>query len=135
MGTFGAGPFDNDYAADFLIALERKDAGDLTPVATALRDGLADHSDSMDEAVAIGAAEVVAALLGHPHPGLPEVVAGWIAAGSLGDGALVTLAIDVVAQIRERSELLEMWAEFSPAKLPLWEASLSDLLSRLKLPT
>lgn len=109
MGTWGALPFDNDAALDWLADLERhgtaaiEDALDVTG-----RDAF--DSDEASEAVAAAATVAAAVEIGYAGR-LPDEVRAWLAEG----GAEVTPAlVDKAEQALEsvtNSELSELWAE------------------------
>lgn len=128
MGAWGAGPFDNDTASDWVWSLE-----DLDP--QALRDLLratarAEYLEAPEGAEALAAAEVVAAAAGAPTDPLPDEVRAWIAANpapaSEDDRRLAANAVRRVC--RSDSELAELWAEVEEDD---WTDHCEDLLARL----
>jgi hypothetical protein len=130
MGTWGAGPFDNDDASDWTYELAPD--GDVGVVEHALRAVGADGDTEPDAPTcqsAIAAAEVVAAGLGRPTPSLPEEVADWVAAHAdvpwLDE---VPGALGALDRIATGSELQVLWAESDETT---WRASLEDLRIRL----
>ncbi len=71
MGAWGYGPFENDDAMDFVGDLETATGtGHLSTILYAISDDRTEYVEAPESSVAIAAAEVVAALLGHPHPAL-----------------------------------------------------------------
>src|SRR5580765_4192633 len=98
MGTWGAGIFQNDWALDWLDDL--RGSGDVSLVRNALKvvtehggtkysppsilerlRGRYRHTDWLTagaSAKALGAAEIVASLLGHPPSKLPDGIAEWL---------------------------------------------------------
>ena len=139
MGIWGVESFANDDALDWLSRLDP--AAGPEPVVRELR-AVAETSDpyldSRTAAVALAAAELVAALQGRPHPQLPKAARNWVAAQILSgplDGApdfetlaLATQALDFVAT---SSELSALWSQ--RAEEPSWRAELDGLRMRLSL--
>ena len=130
MGAWGAGPFDNDDAADWVTVFERDPTGETVRAALAI-DG--DHYLDLPEGSAAVAAEVVAASLGQPGGYLPDTVAVWASehGGELGaaDAALSLAALDAV--VGDQSALRGLWAEDPPDAR--WLESVADLRRRLTL--
>lgn len=129
MGTWGIGPFDNDAASDWVEDLE--DADDLTLAIDALERVRTDqYVEADDAAVAVAAAEVVAAAGGRPHGDLPPEVAAWVARSDvtfLPEHA--EAAADAVGRVRAGdSELAELWADADDRS---WHGHLDDLSARL----
>jgi hypothetical protein len=131
MGAWGAGSFENDDAMDWIAELE--DEGLI--VAGAALQEIIEVADEYLEApacsAALAAAEVVAALRGHPAADLPEEVAAWIAAhpGDPGED-LVAVARRAVDAIAADSELAELWGE--SADQAGWQSAVTDLQTRLR---
>lgn len=140
MGVIGADPFENDDAREWLEGI---DAGHgSAPVVALLRrasEGAADpHLDARTSAMALAAAELVAALRGRPATALPRVAADWVAMVRAGDPAsdtpdeevlaLATRALDFVVT---SSALAELWSQRPDADH--WRARLDDLRMRLSL--
>ena len=129
MGAWGSGPFDNDAAADWGQDLE--DADDLTLAVDALARVSTDAYVEADEAaVAIAAAEVIAAVGGRPRSELPPEVTAWIARSSLVlDAEHAEAATAAVERVRAaESELAELWDEAEDSR---WRDDLDDLAERL----
>lgn len=127
MGAWGSDSFDNDTAADWVYSLE--EATDATLVRQTLADGSGDEPDADAASEAIAAAEVVAAGLGRPAADLPPSVTAWVADHGDEDWAsLAEPARAAVANIREASELAELWDESGADG---WHAALDDLAARL----
>jgi len=133
-GAWDIGPFDNDDALDWVYELEA--SSDLSAVEDAL--SAVANEDSYIEAptgsAAVAAAEVVAALLGKPHPQLPPEVVAWTKNRSLAkDNQLKQLARQVIAGVQDstKSELAQLWLE-SEEIFDEWKSSLSDLEQRLQ---
>jgi Domain of unknown function (DUF4259) len=128
MGTWDYHTFDNDDAADFAEAFR------LNPSEASLYEVLAtaaeadDYLEADEASQALAAAEIVAAILGHPAadflPGLLLAVNGMEI-----DDDLADLAVDAVEAVLRSSELQEQWAE--SADYARWQALQQDLLTRL----
>jgi hypothetical protein len=128
LGTWGAGPFDNDDASDWTYELAPD--GDVGVVDDALRAAVTDgQPDASTCQAAIAAAEVVAAGLGRPVTSLPEEVAEWVAAhADIAWSEHVPAALAALDRIVTASELQVLWAESDEAT---WRASGEDLRTRL----
>ena len=76
MGCWGIGTFENDDAADWVWSLEERDGRAVLEHALAApSDG--GYFEASKACETLVAAEVVAALLGHPATDLPLEVARW----------------------------------------------------------
>ena len=138
MGILGASPFENDDAREWLEGL---DAGDgAAPVIALLRrasEGASDpHLDARTAATGLAAAELVAALRGHPAPDLPRAAQDWVAAqaaaaptGDAPDEGTLALATRVLDFVVTSSALAELWSQRPDADH--WRARLDDLRMRL----
>ena len=131
MGAWNFGPFDNDDAGDWLYELEQ--SADALVIADALHRTTIfgeEYLEASDCSNAIAAAEVVAALRGHPVRNFPDNAKQWVDSHQgLDAAALVPAAIAALQRIRTDSELKELWDE-SP-KAPKWYATLDDVTNRL----
>lgn len=131
MGAWDFGPFDNDDASDWLYELE--DSSDTSVISAALSivTEIGDeYLEAPDCSNALAAAEIVAALCGHPITKLPGNAKEWVDAHrSLDVSLLVPTAQAVIQRIRNNSELKELWDD--SAKAAKWYATLDDLSSRL----
>ncbi len=134
MGAWGTGPFDNDDAGDFAIAVASKQ--DLTAIEAAFDRVLATANsplDASDASNAIAGAEILAMLLDHlsADTEYPEEIDEWAAAGNLvpSDALLAKArsAMDLV--LGEQSELRNLWAEGD--ELDAWKATVTDVKARL----
>jgi hypothetical protein len=125
MGAWGHQFDENDDAADWLA--DFADAPSWTKCQLALQ--FADEYIEADAAsCAIAAAEVVAAGLGKPNPGLDNAIAQWAAQNSDGAKTLRQTASAAVVKTEDESELQELWEEGDGAD---WHDTLDDLKSRL----
>ena len=128
MGTWDYRNFDNDDAADFAesFRLNPNEAVLYEALATAAE---ADETLELPEAAeALAAAEIVAAILGHPAPdflpGLTLAINGMDI-----DDDLAELATDAVQAVLRSSELQQEWAESE--QYEQWQQHQQDLLARL----
>ena len=129
MGAWGVLPFENDNASDWVWSLE--DAEDFSVLSEAL-DAVASQDDIFEDCEeAVAAAEVVAALRGHPLSELPDEVSAFIKkhGKKKPPAKLVELAVGVVRRISEDSDLRNRWQEAGSAED--WLKTTSDLLKRL----
>lgn len=132
MGAWGTGSFENDAAVDWLNELEHSDG--LNPVTEALAFvanlDLDEYLEVDEASAAVAAAEIVAALHGHPTYNLPERAQEWLAAHRFEVARdPVNLAVKAVSRVKADSELKELWDE-SP-DVSDWFAKIDDLLDRL----
>ena len=131
MGAWGAGPFENDDAADWVWDLE--ESSDDSVIASAL-GAVSDLSpdeylEAPDATMGLAAAEVVAAAFGSPAPILPEGVANWIAGSHVVMSPnLLDKARMTVERVSTNSELKELWDEAGDQQ---WLAHVFNLQARL----
>jgi hypothetical protein len=136
MGAWGYRSFENDSALDWAGDAEESD--DFSPVTDVLHRIVSASADDYlevdDASAAIAAAEVLAALLDRPTPGLPPNLKDWIAArrsdGYLATPDLVDLAERAIDRVLSNSELSELWDE--SAEPQEWRRSVADLQTRLR---
>lgn len=132
MGAWGVGGYENDDAGDWLFGLD--EVTDMGPIRAALTlSGTADHLEVREAAVALLAAELVAALAGVPAAVLPPDVRAWLSrvtplAPSPDDVAAALAALALVAG--DQSELAHLWAESDDALA--WLEYTTELASRLR---
>jgi len=129
MSAWGTGSFENDDAADWVYELEESSGTDAVEAALEAIDP-DDYPEAPDCNVAIAAAEVIAALRGHPLESLPAEVAAWVDENETDiDSDLVALALTAIQRIESDSELKELWNDAD--ELDSWSDALRDLESRL----
>lgn len=133
MGAWGPGSFDNDDAQDWLGELDgAEDTSVVCQALAAITDlEVGEYIDAPDAAIAIAAAEVVAAGIGSGIEPLPEVVATWL--DDLQpefDDPDARLAARAVERIRKDSELAELWDSSGDGSA--WQTCIDDLLDRLR---
>ena len=127
MGTWGAGGFENDEAADFVADITSVD--DIAAVFESLPEDSGADVDADEAARVIAAAECVAAMLGRPAGDMPNDLAPKLAGFGEPDPSLVESARDSLSRILSRSELADLWAEDDPAPFNLAVTSLIDRLN------
>jgi hypothetical protein len=129
MGAWSHTSFGNDDASDFVYEVEEDgEAAVLNAFEVIEYLKPDDYLESPDAAVALAAAELVAAASGKPPADFPEGAAN-VAKVVKADAALRARATAVVRRIADYSELKELWQE--SADFSAWKASLADLLERL----
>ena len=128
MGAFSIDNFDNDDAADWLADLAEPTA--TLQLAAALKLDDSGYLEAPQCSVALAAAEIVAALGGHPSSSLPDKAAAIVdRLGVAARPALTHAAIRAVKLVAQGSELQELWDETEDAAA--WHQLLRDLQSRL----
>lgn len=135
MGTWGAGTFDNDSAADFSAEFEEVDREEgLELIAGAIDDVLAeeDYLDSDFAVSAVVACEAIARLAGQGGElsAYSEALDGWVerCPGRI-DSDLTRRALQAIDRIMgPDSELPELWEGD-----PDWLAAMDDLKRRVTL--
>jgi hypothetical protein len=130
MGAWGAGTFQNDTAVDWVAQLQESSDDSLLRRAiepAAAIDG--SYLDSGVAAIALAAAEVVAAAKGQPGGDLPESLSSWVAqfGSDVGDDLPIP-ARQAVERIAASSELKELWDEAGDND---WNDVVGDLRARL----
>jgi hypothetical protein len=85
--------------------------------------------DDRAGARALAAAEVVAALNGHPADGLDGEVVTWAAGRPRVGADLLSRARAAVARVVGESELRDIWLD--AGSVAAWEAAVGELQSRL----
>lgn len=129
MGAWGAGPFENDDAADWVYELEG--VNDANVVREALDVSEAEYLEVDQGAVAVAAAAVVAAALGSGHLSLPDEVVGWLGhnRGSLTSSDALLAIAAAERTLAAESEIRELWDE---AEDDSWVQETESLVRRLR---
>jgi hypothetical protein len=133
MGAWGYGNFDNDDAADWVYEFETSGAG---AVSAALRGvsqrGGDEHLDASEAAIALAAAEIVAAAKDGDLTKLSETARRAFATHrqSVTRSLDVAGARGVVERILRQSELKELWEEGKDGQK--WLQEMDSLLARLR---
>lgn len=129
-GAWGAGSFENDDAMDWVAECVAGSGAQPVIAAFAKVQG-ASLVEAPDGSAAVAAAEVVAAALGKPRPGLPAELAGWLAKQPKpAIAAQASAARRALRKIEDpkASELRQLWSEGKSAQ---WLADVKDLETRL----
>ena len=130
MSIWGPGGFENDDALDWVAELA--DSDDDNPIIDALNtviDQADEFPETPDCAVAIAAAEAVAAWMGEPTEDCPEEVEAWVEGRPAPPATMISQARYVAEAISENSELKKLWKDSDDFEL--WQTSVNDLLGRL----
>jgi hypothetical protein len=131
MGAWDVGCFDNDDALDWVYELENTDGFDILAEAFENVIGQKDgYIEAPESAVAVCAAEVVAALLGSGADDLPDEVADWVEEKPEPSKTLVKMARTAISAVLDNSELKDLWEESD--SYDEWQANLQDQLERLE---
>ena len=136
MGAWGAGPFENDDAADFAAELEGLDADDGVQVLTdALAATDTEYVEAPDASIAVAAAQVVVWMRSPdalPDDAYAAEALTWItAAAPVPTADLLAAARRAVARVSgEDSELAELWADSDEADA--WRAALDRIDAALR---
>lgn len=130
-GAWGPGSFDNDDAIDWIAQCTQSNGAEAITAAlqVASKPGLIDAADG---AMAIAAAEVVAAAKGRPGKTLPPALRIWIKRQSTATIVkLAPVARKALANIKEPtvSELGQLWGESPGAG---WAQAVTELDLRLQ---
>jgi hypothetical protein len=132
MGAWSTSNFDNDDALDWLDDLCESDDDSAIKAAlvTVAQWPENEFLESIDCCIALVAAEIVAAALGHPAPDVPEEAEEWLDRNSPDVGTEeVNLARAAVQRILANSELKDFWK--STDSYEEWLEVVRDLENRL----
>jgi len=137
MGAWGPGSFQNDDALDWVDSLAEYD--DLSFITSTLERAIDEdlvtyhhnyvETENLDNVIA--AAEVVAAIKGHPGADIPEEVNEWIQMyHPVVDENIMELTRLVVARALETQELGDLWVDLSTYEA--WRNVIENLQLRLQ---
>lgn len=131
MGTWGAGPFENDGAGDLLAALR---AGDFD-IDDYCRHVDEDYVEVDDAQAAIALAEVVAVAHGirtatGELDGIDTVA--YVGALTADQRKWILTTLERAIADGDTSELYELWAENGPEELAQWRAPIAQRVSSLR---
>lgn len=137
MGAWGAKPFENDSAGDWLSdLLETEDLVFLEEtIEFVLHYEMGSEEPNFEAPesfvceIGIAAAETVAALLGQQSGDLPDTLLEWIANKPKPSNELAKKAIQIIDIVENGSELAELWNEGGVD--PEWAQELNGLRYRL----
>jgi Domain of unknown function (DUF4259) len=133
-GSWGEGSFENDAARDWAQDCAQGDlrGSGAEVVEAALQSALNSEFIEVDDgAVAVAAAEVIAAARGKPAADLPAELSAWLEQQSKpAIAALASKAREALERVRDPkvSELQQLWAENSKSR---WPARVREVESRL----
>jgi hypothetical protein len=131
MGAWGHKSFENDDALDWVADLEKStETNVIIEALNTVTDDAKDYLEAPECSIAIAAAEVVAALVGHGAASLPERVNEWLRGKPKPDPSLIAKARRAIVAVLADSELKELWEE-NIEDFQRWTAVLDDLNSRL----
>lgn len=138
MGTWGAKPFENDSAGDWLCdLLETEDLSFIEEtVEFVLQYEMGSEEPNFEAPesyvceIGIAAAETVAALLGQRSGDLPDTLLEWITNKPKLTNELAEKAIQIIDIVENGSELAELRNEGGVD--PEWAQELNDLRDRLR---
>ena len=122
MGAWGCRSFENDDAMDFAAEVLR---GGMASVVDAL--GVVSGAGAAEAGRALAAAEMVAAMLGHPAIDLPDDVRAWCVLQR--DSIDPQPAREAVIAVLSDSELADLWKESEEYRQ--WKVAVQHLLKRL----
>ena len=129
MGAWGHGNFDNDDAQDFMFELVEASESSLLEAAVTAVD-TDENPEAPECAIALAAAEIVAAIHLENFEELPEEVRAWIEEFEIEiTTEQVSAAAVAVAKIRLDSELQELWEDSE--EYDEWLALLTNLEANL----
>jgi hypothetical protein len=132
-GAWGYGSFENDDALDWVLELERASGPQFLQTTVQQVDTGTKYVEAPICAIALAAAEVIAAASGHPAKVLPSEVAAWIRRVRPTTSPLLLAAARAAVQkcrAPKDSELRELWQESKEEKA--WLDDTASLLARLK---
>jgi hypothetical protein len=133
MGSWGVHSLESDTARDWLAAAAPRGAAGLAAALGAVLD-----ADDLDVGVAecgLAAAEVVAALCGHPIDAEAMRLSGRFEVDEAAAEALRGDAVYAILRATgEASDLRRLWLDEGPDAYDAWIAALTDLRARLSRP-
>ena len=130
VGCWGHKVFENDDAQDWVAQMLEDGDSESTQRVLEKIPG-ATYPDASDCAMALAAAEVVAAARHRPSTNLPEEIHAWLLEHHLSaNESLTTFARKVVTSIKAHSELRDLWKD-SDDDFRKWNDVLDDLSDRL----
>ena len=131
MGSWAYDSFDNDDALDWVADLEESvGSNSIVEALAGVTNEADDYLEASECAMAIAAAEVVAALAGHRPSTLPEGVLEWLEGKKDPNLELRTKAQDAIDAVVNDSELKEQMEE-NKEDFPKWLDYLAQLRTRL----
>lgn len=129
MGGWGTGSFENDDVMDWTSELSTLAPADLGKILVDAADA-PEYLEAPAASIAVGAAEVVAALNGSPAVSAPKEIDAWVKKHPQAlTPALKDAALQAVDRVRRNSELKDLWMQADG--LNDWIEVLKDLQARL----
>ena len=130
-GAWGVGSFDNDDAMDWSqLCIESKGHAVIaSTLQTAMKSGAIEAPEG---AMAVAAAEVVAASKGRPNNALPKELADWLSRQPKQEIAkLVPEARKALMRVKDSqdSEVRQLWTESTHKQ---WVDAIAELVARLQ---
>ena len=134
MGAWGTGTFENDSALDWLDELGAQGASAVTDLIEEI--AASDYVEADMASALLVAGEAVAYAQGNGADELDDAHADVFDAHQDGlqklSGKVLADAIIRATSSAESSELVELWEEAESEEHQAWQASVEDLLDRLK---
>ena len=129
MAGWGTGSFENDDVMDWVAELNTLAPADLAKILVQAADDTG-YLEAPAASVALGAAEVVAALNGAPAASAPKEIEQWAKKHPQAlTPQLKDMALRATERVRRNSELKDLWMEAEG--LTDWIEAVKDLQSRL----
>jgi hypothetical protein len=138
MGAWGYRNFENDDAMDFVGTMfeENAAASEIFTVVNTVADIVnkedpGDGPEAYDASRALAGIEYIAAAKGNPSIDFPENAEEWLNKNTplIIEQDIVALGRQAIQQIKENSELKELWEESKDYEN--WLAVLNDLEKRI----
>mgnify|MGYP001080589537 CR=1 FL=1 len=132
MNYWGATPFDNEAAEDWLYDFGENDFRLIDRTLAGIANLRAvDVLDEWESSEALVAAECVAAACGQPAAELPDELKEWLDANAPMQvkPEYVTMARQATARVHTRSEARDIW--LATEHFDLWDTAVTDLRARL----
>ncbi|MDX1978549.1 MAG: DUF4259 domain-containing protein [Pseudanabaenaceae cyanobacterium bins.68] len=129
MGAWGIGSFENDDSADWIDDFSEDPSMEFVLDALSTVVEKDDTLETEEAAVAIAAAEIVAALKQQPHPQLPASIQAWLKKQPPADEPLTALALRAIDLVKTNSELQVLWEETPDSEA--WQLELDQIADRL----
>lgn len=133
MGAWGADSFANDDAQDWIddFCDAPSKALIIETIMTVVEMDINEYLELRESGGAMAAAEVVAALKGHPNSNLPDRARKCVSKLKFkADEKTINLALKAIERIETNSEAKELWEESN--NLNEWYEAVGDLETRLK---
>jgi hypothetical protein len=131
MGTWNATPFGNDAALDWLPELTSDNGGPVLLRSVLARIESTEYPDAPEAEEAVAAAAVIGAAATDPVGAIHADAKLWITtSGFAPDPEILSRALRVLAAVRIKSELRDLWEE--SGQLKTWRKQMDKLSERLQ---